>query len=63
MVQERFIIATELLMAQGFSSTRWSATAMGVPYLDLSRLSQAARAKLAGNAMHSACMCAVLAWI
>ena len=60
---ERFISSTEMLLAQGFPSTRWAAKALGVGFVDLNDLTEAARAKLAGNAMHGACMGAVLSWV
>ena len=53
----------EMLLAQAFPCAEWASCAMGVAQEALDGVSAAGRSKLAGNAMHGACMGAVLAWV
>ena len=53
----------EALVAQGFPASLWAARSMGCSHRDLSEVSGNAAFKLAGNAMHTACVGSVLAWI
>ena len=59
----RCMSPTEALLAQGFPATPWASRAMGCSHRKLSETSDNAMFKLAGNAMHAACVGCVLAWI
>lgn len=61
----RYLLGTELLLAQGFPATNWAGQAMcGYDTAHLVEgLSNHAQARLAGNAMHASCVGLLLAWV
>jgi hypothetical protein len=53
----------EALLAQGFPATLWAARAARCTVRPVDGVSERATFKLAGNAMHAACVGSVLAWV
>ena len=60
---KRFLMPHEALLAQGFPATLWAARAARCTVRPVDGVSERATFKLAGNAMHAACVGSVLAWV
>ena len=59
---KRFLLPQEALLAQGYPVMSWAARASGCVHRSLDHQAASALDKLAGNAMHAACVGAVMAW-